>query len=434
MKKFFWILLALLIAASSIVAQYKNVQVNNKNNSPNEVTITINPLNPLNLIAASNVNNYYFTFDGGKSWEEGTLFSGEYGIWGDPCVIFDDRGYGYYFHLSRPSFEKWLDRMICQKTLFGGRLWNDPGSYTGLNFPKKQDKEWACADITGGKFDGNIYLTWTEFDKYYFGGFVKPDPLDSSRIMFSYSSDAGESWSKAIRINEISGDCRDSSNTTEGAVPCAGPNSEVYVSWSGPAGIVFDRSTDGGINWLEHDINVVNQVGGWDIGIQGIYRCNGMPITGCDISNGPYRGNIYINYSDQTNGEKDVDIFIVKSTDGGFTWSNPIRANDDALNNNKQQFMSWMAVDPLTGAVNIIFYDRRNYDDIRTDVYLARSTDGGDTFQNIKISEASFKPNELVFFGDYIGISSYYDFVACIWQRMDNSRLSIQFCGIDFKK
>ena len=187
MKPTYLIILAVLLVSSNLQAQYKNIQVNNKNNSPNEVTIAINPLNPLNLIAGSNVNNYYYSFDGGNSWSEGTLTSGEYGIWGDPCIIFDGRGFGYYFHLSRPSFEKWLDRMVCQKTLFGGRLWNDPGSYTGLNFPKKQDKEWACADISSGKFNGNIYLTWTEFDKYYFGGLYKPDPNDSSRIMFSYS-------------------------------------------------------------------------------------------------------------------------------------------------------------------------------------------------------------------------------------------------------
>ena len=40
-----------------------------------------------------------------------------------------------------------------------------------------------------------------------------------------------------------------------------------------------------------------------------------------------------------------------------------------------------MAVDPQSGAVNLIFYDRRT-DNEKTTVTLARSTDGGKTFQN----------------------------------------------------
>jgi hypothetical protein len=252
--------------------------------------------------------------------------------------------------------------------------------------------------------------------------------------MFSYSTNAGGSWSEAKRINETPGDCRDSSNTVEGAVPCTGPNGEIYVAWAGPAGIVFNRSLDTGLTWMDKEIYVCEQIGGWDNDIEGIYRCNGMAITGCDISNGPYRGTLYVNFSDQRNGAGDVDIFLSKSTDGGNTWSKAKRVNDDRFGNNRQQFMSWMYVDPVTGAVNIIFYDRRNYDDTQTDVYMARSVDGGNTFINIKISESSFIPTKRIFFGDYIGVCSYNDFVACIWQRMDQGKTSVWFSGIDFKK
>ena len=102
--------------------------------------------------------------------------------------------------------------------------------------------------------------------------------------------------------------------------------------------------------------------------------------------------------------------------------------------NKHQQFMSWMSVDPITGAVNIIFYDRRNYDDKQTDVYLARSTDGGESFRNICISESPFTPDPGIFFGDYTSIDARNDFVACMWTRMENGLLSVQYCGIDFKE
>ena len=92
-----------------------------------------------------------------------------------------------------------------------------------------------------------------------------------------------------------------------------------------------------------------------------------------------------------------------------------------------------MSVDPITGKIYILFYDRRNYSDLRTDVYFASSGDGGKSFTNIKISEEPFIPERKIFFGDYVGISSHNDFVACSWQRLHQGNISIQFCKIDFK-
>ncbi len=117
--------------------------------------------------------------------------------------------------------------------------------------------------------------------------------------------------------NEISGDCIDSDNTTEGAVPAVGPDGEVYVAWSGPEGLIFDRSLDGGDTWLDNDIFIGNHPGGWNFNIPGINRCNGLPITCCDLSYSQYRGTIYVNWTDQRNGEDDTDVWIAKSTDGG---------------------------------------------------------------------------------------------------------------------
>jgi hypothetical protein len=422
------IILALVLCCTSLSAQYKNIKVNKENNGPNEVSIAINPANPQNIVAASNINNYYYSTDGGSSWSFGYVKSDDYGVWGDPCIIFDLKGNSYYIHLARPSREDWLDRIVCQKSTDWGATWNNPGTYAGLNPRHVQDKAWAGCDWTDSKWKNSIYLSWTQFDKYN-----SKNPLDSSHIMFSISADGGMTWSEAKRLDQIGGDCRDSSNTVEGAVPCVGPNGEVYDAWAGPLGIVFDRSSDGGVKW-QGNINVTPLIWGWDYDIEGIYRCNGMPVIGCDISRSPYRGNIYINWSDGRNGANDIDIFLIKSTDGGTTWSQVKRVNDDELKTGKQQFMSWMGVDPVTGAINILFYDRRNYSDLNTDVYLARSTDGGETFKNIKISETSFIPKKGIFFGDYINVSAYNDFVASFWMRLDESLLSVQYCGIDFKK
>lgn len=418
------LILVLLILPSLSFTQFKNIKVNSVNNSPEEVSIAINPRHPNNLVAGANINNYYYSFDNGGTWKYGEITDRKNGVWGDPVLIFDLNGSAYYFHLSRPSQGEWIDRIVCAKSSDGGMIFNDPGSYMGLNTPKKQDKPWACVDYTDGDRKNNIYVTWTQFDAY-----DSRDQNDKSNIMFSYSSDAGLTWSNALRINKQSGDCIDSSLSTEGAVPCVGPNGEIYVGWSADNKLIFDRSTDGGATWLDEDIIAGDQYGGWAYDVPGLFRCNGLPITCCDISSSQYKGNIYINYSDLKNGSDDADVFIVRSTDGGFTWSNAIRVNDDTEKNGKQQFMSWMSVDPVTGNIFVVYYDRRNYDDLQTDVYLARSTDGGDTFENTKISEEPFTPNKNVFFGDYIGVNAYNNQVACIWQRMDKGRLSVIYAG-----
>jgi hypothetical protein len=415
---------ALVVINILIFSQFKNVQVNKQKNMPEEVSIAINPANPNNLIAGANINIYYWSTDKGATWNEGYLKSDDYGVWGDPCLVFDLNGNGYYFHLSRPSQQQWIDRMVCHKTTDGGATWSNPGSYTGLNLPKKQDKEWSVVQYVDGPRKNYIYLTWTQFDAY-----ESKTPTDSSNIMFSYSSDAGLNWSKAKRINELAGDCKDSDSTDEGAVPAIAPNGDIYVGWSGPAGIVLDKSTDGGDTWLDKDIYVCPQVKGWDYDIEGIYRCNGMPVTCCDISSSPNRGNVYINFSDARNGDDDIDVFVVRSTDGGTTWNDAVRVNQDAPGNHKQQFMSWMSVDPVTGIIYVLFYDRREHDDKQTDVYLARSTDGGLTFADKKISDSPFLPVKGVFFGDYINVAAYNNQVACIWQRMDMGTLSVIYAG-----
>jgi len=101
--KYYTIFFALLISSVTI-AQYKNIKVNDKNNRPNETSIAINPLNPLNIVAGANISNYYYTTDGGSTWINGNLKSKEYGVWGDPCVIFDNQGNSFFFSSCRTIF------------------------------------------------------------------------------------------------------------------------------------------------------------------------------------------------------------------------------------------------------------------------------------------------------------------------------------------
>ncbi|MCX6269875.1 MAG: T9SS type A sorting domain-containing protein [Bacteroidetes bacterium] len=397
--------------------QHPNIFIWNGGN-PNEPAICISPKNPAVMMAGANLNQYYLSTDGGANWAVGALTS-PYGVFGDPCVVVDTNQNFHFFHLSEPPWPSFIDRIVCQ-TLTGGVLPWSSGSYTYYLKGKSQDKDWAVVN----PYNNELYACWTQFDSYQ-----SNNPLDSTIILFAKSTDEGNTWTNVNRLSRQAGDCMDSDSTVEGAVPAVGPNGEIYVSWSGPSGILFDRSLDGGISWLNQDIYVCDQPGGWDFSIPGINRANGMPVTCCDLSNGPYRGNIYINFSDQRNSTEDTDIWLVKSTDSGNTWSQPKRVNDDPAG--KQQFFTWMTVDQVTGYLYFVFYDRRNYANDSTDVYMAVSKDGGETFINFRISESAFMPVSSVFFGDYTNVAAHDNIVRPIWTRMDNNTTSIFTALVD---
>lgn len=394
---------------------------------PCEPTICINPANKMNIAAGAIMDAYYWSEDGGHTWKNGKLTS-SYGVFGDPVITADPQGNFYYAHLSDPEGKQWggeklLDRIVVQKSTDGGKTWSN-GAFCGENHPKDQDKHWLGVDPKSGA----IYCTWTEFDKYE----SKDIANDHSRILFSKSTDGGLTWSKGLKINQSDGDCSDDDFTTEGAVPVVGPNGEIYVAWAWNSAIWFDKSTDGGKTWLAEDIRVTDQPGGWTFDVLGISRCNGLPVTDCDRSNGPHRGTIYVNWCDHRSGEDDPDVWIAKSKDSGATWSKPIRVNNDKKGHD--QFLTWMTIDQTTGYVYCVFYDRRNYPDKQTDVYLAVSKDGGETFTNMKISESPFDPSKWVFFGDYNHISAHDGMVRPIWTRLQNGVLSVWTAIIDMKE
>ena len=382
-----------------------------------EPSIAINPNNSKEMIAGSIVNDYYYSSDGGSTWQSKSLKS-KYGVWGDPVMMFDKHNAAYYFHLAQYK-KVFIDRIVCQRaSSMDGKF--SKGSFPAPNGKKAQDKHWLAYSHQKDAF----YMTWTQFDTY-----GSKNSLDSSVIMFSKSMNHGKSWSKPLRISKWSGDCMDGDKTVEGAYPTVDKEGNIYVVWSSENGLCFQKSHDNGQTWLKEERIIGKLFGGWDLSIPGIQRCNGFPVLLADTSAGLHTGRLYLNWSDQRSGEDDTDIWLTYSDDQGQNWVNPIRVNQDQ--GKKHQFFSWMAIDQSDGKLYVVYFDRRNHEDLKTDVYLSVSSDGGNHFQDHLISEKPFVPDAKVFIGDYNNISAVKGVIRPIWPRMDEGKISLMVALID---
>jgi hypothetical protein len=400
-------------------AQFKNIVLDTQSEGDYmcEPSIAINPRNPLNIVAASVLNNIYVTKDGGLTWQKKEVES-PFGVYGDPALIANSKGDFYFFHLSDPTHGKGgyetekLDRIVVQFSSDGGESWSE-GESIGLNHPKDQDKQWPAIDAKG-----NIYLAWTEFDTY-----GSTDPNCQSNILLS-SSRNGKKWSTPMSLSQTPGNCLDDDQTVMGGMPAVTFDGKIFVAWANQNKIFLDRSYDGGSMWLTNDIAIANQEGGWDMKIEGHDRANGLPIIMTDKSKTSiYKGSLYVLWADQGAGPNDTDIWLIRSSNFGDNWTAPVRVNNDE--STTHQYLPWLTVDPVTGYLYVVYYDRRNYEDNQTDVYLAYSINGGTSFENVKISEAPFVPSEESFFGDYTNISAHNGVITPIWTRMDNGKTSI---------
>ncbi|MFQ5710046.1 MAG: hypothetical protein ACE5HO_21535, partial [bacterium] len=215
------------------------------------------------------------------------------------------------------------------------------------------------------------------------------------------------------------------------------PNGELYATWAvyddwgsgvyGEDAIGFNKSTNGGGDWgIERRIlNIQGIRDSWTHknpqGPNAPIGVNSFPAMAVDRSGGIWNGSIYLVWADKRNG--DPDILLSKSTNGGTTWSSPIRVNDDVIGNGKDQWFPWITVSPY-GLINIVFCDSRNDPNNQlTEVWVAQSSDGGQTFANFKASDVAFTPYPIPgyrpgYMGDYIGITSKAGKAYACW--MDN--------------
>lgn len=167
------------------------------------------------------------------------------------------------------------------------------------------------------------------------------------------------------------------------------------------ARLLMSKSTDNGRTWASSAID--------DGGLKCI-PCLTTPEAAID----PKTGTIYVAFelseSSLPNPRDNRDIFLMASGDGGATWSERLKVNDDDdpnRNPNYDQFIPGVSVAP-NGRVDLSWYDMRTdglynpngrgdtrrRDQTCWDVYMASSFDGGRTFgENVRVSDRTMNQN-----------------------------------------
>lgn len=389
MNKFFisLIFFILIIISNELFAipwqrdsAYLNIKINNDATTEvqNEEQIVMNPNDTTNLVAVWRDFRvgyrqvaYAYSFDGGLTWGQDLFVEPEY-IWdSDPGITVDTAGNFYAVILSYTGSTSEPNGLFVYKSTDGGVTWSDPVTVINGVPGVFEDKELIACDRSGGPYTDNLYVAWARFY--------------STQILMCRSTDEGNSFVDPVTISDMNG--------VQWPVPCVGPNSEVYVAWVqySPGAIRFDCSTDGGETFgTDITIQNVSFVSGY---IYGDIMVFSFPAIDVDITGGPYNGNIYVAYMDYASGNTDTDIYFTCSTDGGNSWSQKIRINDDPLNNGCDQFHPWLFVAP-DGNIIVVFLDRRlDSGNLLMDLYMTTSTDGGNSWSsNERITTVSSDP------------------------------------------
>jgi hypothetical protein len=377
-----------------------------------EPSVAVNPRNPQHVVVGFQSASAAYSEDGGQTWNQPVgLAAANYRVSGDVSVTFDARGHVILAHLA---YEKlgtmgyWghnasRNGVFIHRSLDGGKTWEpniipilENATAPGIPF---EDKPYLLADHSNSRFVGNVYLGWTEYSE------------TRSVILLSRSTDGGQTWSKPLRISTRAGVPRGDDGAAIGFTGAVGSDGTIYVAWSMGHHIAFTYSKDGGQTFAPSRF-VIDTPATLFFGVGNGFG-GGLPQIGIDPR--PGHGRLYITNSDWRNGN--VDVFCSTSADGGRNWTAPVRVNTDPIHSGKDHYLQWLAVDPVTGAANVIFYDRRDdAENSKSKIVLAQSTNGGRTFTNyFWTTEPVELYNESP--GDYIGIAARNGRVYGAWTQ-----------------
>ncbi len=356
--------------------------------------------------------DYLYTLDLGETWG-GSVQGPNNSNSGDPaaCIGTDGRWYVGYIGSSSGQDISYSDDQGATWT----RVQVAPKPGNGFNDLADKNHMWIDAKV-GSPYENYLYDAWTDFGGSY-----------NNQVVVKRSTDRGVTWDNKIALSY--GVAAGSHN--QGVNLSTGPNGEVYAVWTIYDGwpqdekaLGFARSFDGGATW-EPSYRIIDNIKGIrNSEVPQNMRVNSFPTMAVDMSDGPNSGNIYVTWTNVgvpgVNQGSDRDVYMIKSTDGGLTFGEPIRVNQDPIGQGKAHFLPWIACDASNGIISTIFYDNRNVPANQAEAWVAVSTDAGETWEDFKVSDVAFTPTPIPglasgYFGDYLAIHASNGKVYPAW-------------------
>lgn len=370
----------------------------------NSPAAAVNPRDPDNLVVVNRVDEPDFTatlhrsVDGGRTWSttdlplpEGTGRPGGSGLEMDP------EGQVRFVETQRPyapdvAFASDGTLYVSYVNLMGRgnvphNLWvarSDDGG-ASLSEPVRVAGELAFQPRLAVGPDGVVHLTYLDADTVGVWSLHAPAPIVATR-----SADGGKSFAEPVRVSDLDrprvgaaspvvdadGDLvvlyQDFKDNARDFLNLEGP------AWDEPTALVVTRSSDGGESFspgVEVDDGLV-------AGKRFVVFLPQFP----SIAAGPEQ--LYVAWADARAGSRDV--FLRRSDDGGRTWTDRVRVNDNPADDGTSQYLPAVAVNDR-GRVDVAYLDRRDDpEDVMTAVSLATSLDGGASFDRRQLSSQAF--------------------------------------------
>ena len=413
-----------------------------------EPTIAVDPNNPMTLANAQG-SNLEFSLDGGDTFlpfvtvpvpSPATNGGNPWCRGGDPAMAFDSQGRLFISYLARPSDiagcpPAALIGVTGREVLvtgyeFDGFVFSPIAGVTwpvrvtngaGLAPPANADKNWLAADSTpGSPFQDQIYVIWADLSAGEW----------ETRITSATAGGNWGDWTPAFQLTSTDDDGGGDADglPDDGVKPwpphvAVAPNGDVYanthfqmnfldVGNRAPdglsGGIMFWRSTDGGANFGNPTFPFPQSQADMTWNVQSLagaipgapYWLQGS-VQGWILPDPNVAGRVHVVTNDDPDDDpttnEAADVVIATSNDSGANWNAPVQV--DSGPPGTFQVMPTAAIDPITGAIGVTYYDNRNgiaqlSGTFPLDLMATFSTDGGANWlPEVVVNDSQFDPD-----------------------------------------
>lgn len=273
-------------------------------------------------------------------------------------------------------------------------------------------------DKTSTGSNGHIYSYWTTYYSRCQPGF------------FTRSTDGGLSYE----------DCSEIPGSPYWGTLCVAKNGDLYVGGISFTDFLVVKSTnaknpESTVSWHQP---VTVDLGGVLDGHAGPNPGGllGQTLIAVDTTDGPFYNYVYLLASVNPDNSFDHrNVMFARSTDGGVSWSEPRKVNDDEDSKDSWQWFGTMSVAP-DGRIDVVWLDTRDdsTNSYMSALYYSYSYDAGETWAtNMKLSE-SFNPHigwpDQQKMGDYFDMVSDTEGVHLAWANTFNGEQDVYYARI----